>query len=270
MFAGKIVATSVCIGFGFGGGVFSHALVIGAMLGGAYGAVFTQLFPGISSGQGAYTIVGMGAVAAAVLAAPISTTLIVFEMTGNYALTMAVMLAVVVASVMTQQIFGHSFFTAQLARCGFDVRDGVEMGRLRAITVASVMESDCRTVTLGTRLPELRAALQQAGIGELFVVDDDGALCGTITLAGLGEVAFDQNMDDLMRAGDVVRRYSCILATDDNLETALERVRESGEEHIPVVEDRHSMRFAGCLHERDLMNLYSKTLRDTRREEQGR
>ena len=76
----KIIATSICFGSGFGGGVFTPSLMIGALLGGAYGMVATGVFPDLSSGPGAYTIIGMGSVSAAVLGAPISTTLIVFEL----------------------------------------------------------------------------------------------------------------------------------------------------------------------------------------------
>lgn len=110
----KTVATAISIGCGFGGGVFTPSLMIGAMLGGAYGILVTQIFPDYSAGAGAYTIIGMGAVAAAVLGAPISTTLIVFELTGDYALTIAVMVAVVIASVITQQFLGKSFFNWQM------------------------------------------------------------------------------------------------------------------------------------------------------------
>ena len=80
----KTMATAISIGGGFGGGVFTPSLMIGAMLGGAYGIVVTSIFPELSSGPSAYTIVGMGGVAAAVMGAPISTTLIVFELTDDY------------------------------------------------------------------------------------------------------------------------------------------------------------------------------------------
>ncbi len=93
----KTAATAICLGSGFGGGVFSPSLFLGAMLGGAFGIVATSFFPEHSSSLGAYTLVGMGAVAGCVPGAPISTILIVFELTGEYGITIAVMLAVVVA-----------------------------------------------------------------------------------------------------------------------------------------------------------------------------
>ena len=265
----KMAATSISLGFGFGGGVFSPSLVIGAMLGGAYGIVCTGLLPEFSSGPGAYTVVGMGAVAAAVLGAPISTTLIVFEMTGDYELTMAVMVAVVVASVITRQLHARSFFAAQLERRGLDLGAGVEAALLRAITVGEVMTRECARVAPDVDLAGLRTRLQQSPDGRLFVVDTEGRLVGTVTLADLGEAAFDLGMDDLVKAGDVARRHPPPVATGDTLDVALERLGDSGEATLAVVGDAETRDFLGCLHEKAVMAAHNKALVDSRREERG-
>ncbi len=110
LIAAKTAATAITLGTGFGGGVFSPSLFLGAMTGGAFSMIAAWVFPDLAAEQGLYAIVGMGAVAAAVLGAPISTILIIFELTGDYAVTIAVMLAVSVSSVLTQQIQGRSFF----------------------------------------------------------------------------------------------------------------------------------------------------------------
>ncbi|HIN21533.1 MAG TPA: chloride channel protein, partial [Rhodospirillales bacterium] len=144
----KILATALSIGGGFGGGVFSPSLVIGALIGGAYGIIATSIFPDYSSGPAAYTVVGMGAMAAAVLGAPISTTLIVFEMTGDYALTLAVMVAVVIASEITQQFYGRSFFAVQLQQRGIDLKDGFETEIMHSIKVGGILNRDSELVTL--------------------------------------------------------------------------------------------------------------------------
>jgi CIC family chloride channel protein len=104
----KIIETAISISFG--GNVFSPALVIGAMIGGAYGVLAGQILPAVTTDPAAYSLVGMGAITAAILGTPISTTLIIFEMTGDYALTMAVMVAVVIASVIAQQFHGRTVF----------------------------------------------------------------------------------------------------------------------------------------------------------------
>ncbi len=267
--AAKLVTTAVSLGFGFGGGVFSPSLVIGAMLGGAYGLVAATVIPEVSSGPGVYTIVGMGAMAAAVLGAPISTTIIVFEMTGDYGVTMAVMVAVVVASVITQQFYGRSFFAWQLERRGLDLQGGFEAALLRAITVREVMSAECERVGPGAGLPEMRTRLQNSPIGELFVVRENGALLGTITLADLSEAAFDHGVDHLINAGDVARQHPPVLGVGDTLEAAMRLIREIGEEHIAVVEETESMIFTSCVHARDVMDAYNRALVQSRREEHG-
>jgi len=265
----KMLATSISIGFGFGGGVFSPALVIGAMLGGAYGMVFTGLFPELSTGIGAYTILGMGAMAAAVLGAPISTALIIFEMTGDYALTMALMVAVVIASMITRQFHGGSFFAWQLEARGLDLRDGLEVALLRSLKVRSVLSSAGELVTLGVGLPDIRSMLQESGSGELFVVNDDGLLFGTITLADMSEFAFDPQLDQLITASDVARRHPPVLAVTDDLEEAMTIMRDNGEEYIAVVEDHETMKFLGCVREGQVMSAYNRALVEHRREERG-
>ncbi len=211
----------------------------------------------------------MGAVTAAVLGAPISTALIIFEMTGDYALTVAVMVAVVVASVTTQQLYGRTFFTAQLERRGIDLNVGLERALLRTLKVSEVMSRENDLLTPDVGLPLMRVLLQRSATGALFVVRENGELLGSITLADLSEVAFDQGVDNLIFAGDVVRMGPAVLAAGDDLETALALIRETGEAHIAVVEDMDSMIFSGCVRERDAIDAYDRALSQSRREERG-
>jgi CIC family chloride channel protein len=265
----KILATALSIGWGFGGGVFSPSLVIGALMGGAYGIVATGLFPDFSSGPAAYTVVGMGAMAAAVLGAPISTTLIVFEMTGDYALTLAVMVAVVIASEITQQFYGRSFFAVQLQQRGIDLKGGFEAEIMSAIKVGGILNRDSELVTLDVGLPDLRKMLQSSKTGELFVIRDSGELYGTITLADLSELAFDPAIDDLIRAGDCAQTQPFVLSEDDDLEAALSILAETGKDRLAVVENTESMIFKGCVTQAEIMAAYNKALLESRHEEHG-
>ncbi|MEE2746092.1 MAG: chloride channel protein [Pseudomonadota bacterium] len=263
----KTLATAICIGGGFAGGVFTPSLMIGAMLGGAYGIVATSIFPDLSSGPAAYTIIGMGGVAAAMMGAPISTTLIIFELTDDYPLTIAVMIAVVISSLLTKQFVNGSYFNWQLECAGYDLKGGFEAALLRNIKVKEIMTVNNETINVGTGIDEIRERLQRSEIGELFVVKDEGELYGTITLADLSETAFDHDLDDLINAGDVARVHPPLLDADDHLETANKVIRDSGEHYIAVVEDHENLLFLGILHETDLMSAYNRALVDARREE---
>ena len=265
----KVAATAICLGFGFGGGIFSPALVIGAMVGGAFGLIATGAFPDYSSGAGAYTIVGMGAVAAAVLGAPISTTLIIFEMTNNYALTLGVMVAVVIASEISHHFYGRSFFSVQLLNRGIDVKGGFESEVMRSVKINKILTHDGATVTPACGLQEMREQLQTSPMGELFVLKETGELFGTVPLADLSESAFDHDFDDLVNAGDVARLHPPHLTMYDNLESALTMMNDTGEEHIAVVDNNLTMKYRGCVHQREVMAAYNKALLAAHHEEHG-
>ncbi len=263
----KLLATAISLGFGFGGGVFSPSLVIGVTLGGAYGIVATSIFPDLSAGPSAYAVIGMGAMAAAILGAPISTTLIVFEMTGDYHITMAVMLAVIVGELIYRPLQGQSFFTWLLEQRGLDLHGGFETTLLRGICVSQVRTMRCEVIGPEVGLRDLKLMLQQSMSGQLFVVDGDGKLLGTVSLADLNVVAYDPIIDLLVYAEDVVRREPPVLAETDHLEAALKLIRTSGETHVAVVEDLETMKFAGSLRETDALGAYNRALLMNRREE---
>lgn len=265
----KMAATVICVGTGWGGGVFSPSLFMGAMLGGAFGVVATSVFPDYSSGHNAYTLIGMGAVAGSVLGAPISTILIIFELTANYALTIGVMVAVVIASVIMQQVSGGSFFTWQLERRGINIRGGREVGFLGGITVAHVMKAEYTSIPPTADMQVIREKLIRAPFGELFVCDDEGGLHGTITLADLSDTAFDMSVKESVKAEDVARKHPPALEPGDSLDRAIALMQDVGEEHLAVVEDHKSMRLVGFVHEVDVMFAYNRALMEARREERG-
>ncbi|HSR71122.1 MAG TPA: chloride channel protein [Kiloniellales bacterium] len=265
----KTAATGLSLGAGFGGGVFSPSLFIGAMVGGAFGIIATGAFPELSSGQSAYTIVGMGAVAGAVLGAPISTVLMVFELTNDYAITIAVMIATAIASLIVQQGFGRSFFTWQLERRGISIRGGQDIGLLRSIRARDIMNANYQTIRPDAPIAEVRERLPGAPWGELFVVDAEQRLRGIITFADMQEAAFDTSHDAEWVAGDVARGRPTVLGASDDLERAIQAYGASGEATLPVVESRESMRLVGVAREHEMMLAYHRALEQARGEERG-
>jgi len=122
-----------------GGGVFSPSLVIGALTGLAFGVVATAAFPEFSGSASLYALAGMGAVSAAVLGAPISTTLIVFELTGDWQTGLAVMTAVSLSTALASRLVDHSFFLTQLARREVHLAAGPQQWLLCTLGVAHAM-----------------------------------------------------------------------------------------------------------------------------------
>ncbi len=171
----KVVAVAITVAGRMGGGVFSPALMVGALTGLAFGWIATAVFPSVSGSETLYALAGMGAVGAAVLGAPISTSLIVFEMTGDWQLGIAVMIAVSMSTSLAGKFVARSFFLEQLERWDVHLAAGPQAYLLAVIPVAGLLrkktaanaasESDClemieqgvhvvQTATLEVALPK--------------------------------------------------------------------------------------------------------------------
>jgi len=135
----KVIATIITLSFRFAGGVFSPSIYLGAMLGAAFGILATAVLGDQTAGASFFAIIGMGAVAGAVLGAPLSTTLIVFELTSSYEASVAVLVSVSLATVLTQSALGSSLFHSQVRRKGYDISCGSSRLILQVIRVRDFM-----------------------------------------------------------------------------------------------------------------------------------
>ncbi len=135
----KTAAVAITMAGRMGGGVFSPSLMIGALTGLGFGLVATGIFPDVSGSVTLYALAGMGAVAAAVLGAPISTTLIVFELTGDWQTGLAVMVAVSMSTALSSRLVDRSFFLTQLERRGVHLAAGPQAYLLAMFRVGAVM-----------------------------------------------------------------------------------------------------------------------------------
>ncbi|MDA5555298.1 chloride channel protein [Shimia sp. MMG029] len=135
----KVIAVSITMAGRMGGGVFSPALMLGALTGLAFGMIATAIFPDVSGTTTLYALAGMGAVAAAVLGAPISTTLIVFELTGDWQTGLAVMVAVSISTAFSSRLVDGSFFLTQLERRNVHIAAGPQAYLLALCGVSKVM-----------------------------------------------------------------------------------------------------------------------------------
>ncbi|WP_299874522.1 chloride channel protein [uncultured Sulfitobacter sp.] len=135
----KVAAVAITLGGRMAGGVFSPSLMIGALTGLGFGLIATGVFPDVSGSSSLYALAGMGAVAAAVLGAPISTTLIVFELTGDWQTGLAVMVAVSMSTALSSRIVDRSFFLTQIERRGIHLAAGPQAYLLSMFLVARIM-----------------------------------------------------------------------------------------------------------------------------------
>lgn len=137
----KTAAVAITFGGRMGGGVFSPSLMVGALSGLAFGIIATGVLPDVSGSYTLYAFAGMGAVAAAVLGAPISTTLIVFELTGDWQIGIAVMVSVSMSTALASRLVDRSFFLTQLERRDVHLAAGPQAYLLSKIQVGGVMRT---------------------------------------------------------------------------------------------------------------------------------
>lgn len=135
----KVLAVAITLGGRMGGGMFSPALVIGSLTGLAFGLIATAILPEVSGAETIYALAGMGAVAAAVLGAPISTTLIVFELTGDWETGLAVMTAVSLSTALASRLVDRSFFLTQLERRGIHLAAGPQAYLAETIRLSAIL-----------------------------------------------------------------------------------------------------------------------------------
>jgi chloride channel protein, CIC family len=137
---GKILASSLTLSIGGSGGVFAPSLFIGAMTGMAFGTIAHHLFGPAIGPPALYAIVAMGGVFAAAAQAPLTAIASVIEMTGNFALTLPVMLACGIAAALSKHLSYGSVYTTKLLRRGIDIERPRPADVLQTLTVADVME----------------------------------------------------------------------------------------------------------------------------------
>ncbi len=262
----KILATALCIGFGFAGGVFSPALLVGILFGALAGSGAELLLGELRSDIAIYAICGMAAVTSPVIGAPLTTILIVFELTRNYDLTTAVMVSVVFSNLVSYRIFGRSLFDVQMNQRGFDLSMGRDKVVLDHRPIVGYVSQEFTVVTPQTTLAQVKSALIKAEQTEAYVVADDGVYRGTITLGQL-IVLEDQDIPSQQAVEQYAQRERLILTGATSIWAAMEEMGDFVGESIPVVEDREDYRLLGVVFETTIVKAYLETLYEIRREE---
>ncbi|MGI9335413.1 MAG: chloride channel protein [Gammaproteobacteria bacterium] len=262
----KILATALCIGFGFAGGVFSPALLIGILFGALAGNGAELLLGDLRSDIVIYAVCGMVAVTSAVIGAPLTTILIVFELTRNYDLATAAMASVVFSNLVSYRIFGRSLFDVQLRARGFDLSLGRDKVILDNRVIEDYVTQDYTRLDPGMSLAQARAKLVECKRHEGYLLDADGVYVGTLKLGEILEHGNDAYPPQT-RIAEIARPESLILTARTTIWVAMEKMGDFVGESIPVLNDTDDPRLFGVVFEAAVVKAYLDTMYDIRREE---
>jgi CIC family chloride channel protein len=255
----KIVATSITLGSGGAGGVFAPALFIGAVIGGAFGAIVHSLFPAMTANPGAYAAVGIGGFLAASTHAPLTAIFLLFEMTGNYMIIIPIMVTSVIGTVVASKFYDDSIDTVDFTREGIDIHEGRETAIMKSIKVGKIISEDVDFVSENANVDQLLQIFSMAKDRFYFpVIDGTGHMTGIVSLQDVKNILHDQNQRENATVGSVCARKVICLTPDDNLYTAMELFDLKGIEEIPVVESLEDKWVVGMLKRRDVITAYNR------------
>jgi CIC family chloride channel protein len=233
----KLAATVFSYSSGGAGGIFAPALFIGGMAGGAVGVLDVGLLHHSPASLGAFALVGMGAVFAGIVRAPITSVLIIIEMTGGYSLILPLMIANMLAYGIARHYRPTPIYEALLEQDGISLQRRELGDALEGVPLSDVPMDTSPHASFGPSAThaDLVRALASNGRQEIFPVLDGPRLLGIITLADLISIASLQHLEGIANAADVMRPPVAV-RQDDDLRTAFEAMLAEGVRELPAID----------------------------------
>ncbi len=253
----KVVATSVTIGSHASGGAFMPSLFIGATLGAAFGELLAPVWSISPLRPGAFAVVGMAATFAAVARAPLTSILIVFEITQDYKLVLPLMLAVVLATLITDLIHPESVYTMPLRRKGVQLVRSSEVDVLDTVQVGEVMSLDALSVPVGMQAREVLEILDRGRRHGAAVLDENDRLAGVVSITDVLRAA---GPSESVSVAEVMTRRPVTVSPSTPVSVALERMAALGVGRLPVVAENDVSRLVGMFRREDAVRAYHQAL----------
>jgi CIC family chloride channel protein len=249
----KLFAVTVSYASGNAGGIFGPSLFIGAMVGGTIGTLAHHWLPAYTATPGAYALVGMGAVFAGIVRAPMTSVLMIFEMTQDYAVIVPLMIANLVSLFIASRLQRQPIYEALAVQDGIHLPTTESRDRYGRRQVAGVMRMADQLLPVGFTV---REALERVRASEFrtWLVADRRGVVGVINLSRLErELAqgADKKLDELVDALLFPHVH-----LDQGLDLALERMGANQFEILPVVSRADVHKLEGIVTLRDVLAAY--------------
>ncbi|NMC70532.1 MAG: chloride channel protein [Myxococcales bacterium] len=259
---GKMLTTGFSIGSGGSGGVFGPSMVIGATLGGAVGRLFHEVLPGVVQHPTTFAIVGMAGFFAAAANTPISTVIMVSELTGNYELLVPSMWVCALAFLVSRR---WSLYRAQVpSKTWSPAHVGEYVPEVLATaTVGEVFRRQRKFVTLrgGMSLREVLDATDQSRQRLFPVLDDDGRLLGAFRIDELTHALHEARRGTKPpTAAGLIHGRTPSVRLSESVERAQRLLRGHRVDELLVLEDGDPPRVAGILTSADVLLAYTRRL----------
>jgi chloride channel protein, CIC family len=259
----KIIATAVCYASGNAGGIFGPSLFIGAMMGAAVGSVAHLIMPDYTAGPGAYALVGMGTAFAGIIRAPLTSVIMIFELTRDYSIIVPLMVSNLIAFFISQQLQPQPIYHALSRMDGIHLPDREATSGTRGLEVSLAMRPAPEKLAARTTVAEALVCLRESSYSSCPVANDQG-LAGMVTKAELEQAVTEgrseQQLAALLKGRSSSRLQqsgeSLHLHPDHSLTVALERLGTSGLDLLPVVSRADVRELLGVVTLRDILSSF--------------
>lgn len=256
----KIAASTVSLGFGFRGGLFFASLFIGSLVGQLFAGTIARIpvFPTVEPSDAA--LIGMAAMAVAIVGGPMTMSMLVLEVTHDFALTSVAITAALCASTFVRETFGFSFSTWRLHTRGETIRSARDVGWLRSLTVGKMMQRGVETTPTNTPITEFRRRFPLGSTSKVVLVDATGRYSGIVETAK----AFDAATDPDAEVGSIATLQDVALFAAQDVRSAIRTFDLSEADYIAVVDEQREV--LGTLSERFVHRRYADEVEKSQRE----
>jgi len=255
----KLLATAITRASGGSGGIFTPTLMLGALVGGAFGYAVHAWFPAHTAEYGAYALVGMGAVLAGTTHAPIMAIMMIFEQTNSYSIILPLMMVCIVSNLVARQIQPESLHLDALRRRGVILPSGPEAGLMQSLRVADVMHDDVEAVKERDPFHKVVEYFLNTPRNFLYVTDEERRFVGAISLHAIKDVLSAAQALDVVIAADLVEPFE-VVTPNEFLADAMEKFWRQHSERLPVVQADDSRKLVAWVSQRDLIGIYSQEI----------
>ncbi len=252
----KIAASTISLGAGFRGGLFFSSLLVGALVGRALAMAITAGEPGVSLDMTSFSLVGMGALGAAIIGTPLTMSFLVLETTSDYGLTVAVLAASITSSLIVRELFGYSFSTWRFHLRGEIVRSARDIGWAREFTVEKLMRTDPPTAAADITIGAFEARFPLGARQRVALIDSAGRFQGIVVVAEAHRAGLDPNAPVLSLA----RTSETALLPHMSIKEAMRVFDETESDTLAVIDKRESRKLVGMLKESYATRRYSEEM----------
>ncbi|WP_040463093.1 chloride channel protein [Limisalsivibrio acetivorans] len=256
----KILTTSFSIGSGGSAGIFGPSMVVGAAVGGFIGLALNMFIPMIAPEPGAYVIVGMAGFFSGIASAPLSTIIMVSEMTGNYHLLVPSMWVSTLSFLLLRKT---TMYVNQVEmRSDSPIHKGeFFLQVLQDIKVRDIMRPDPIVIHESTSFYDFMHFIPTTKHNNFPVVKDDNTLVGVLLFEEIREFVFEEGLENIVVAGEICEKDIPTIKCENTLANAIELIGFRSVELLPIVDSEDETKLVGIITRRDIISTYNKVLR---------